>query len=339
MRKLSLFAGVGVVGVLLAGCSVLVPGSGQSNAADVYQLLHGPLTGKTALAPYSTVDPCSELDVSSLSSDLEAKTDALDSMDYCRIDVTLSGHDLEEDYGELRTSAAITDQSEYQSTDLGRGVSLLNDQDGNEFCEDYLKFSDGVLLELDSFAPDDPTEQLDNMCDPAAEIGKAIFKKLSTPYSVGHINWPAGSYGKLSACSLASTDEVQSAGMANAVQETYPAAHTCSWDQDGSSHLHLSVTLMVDQKPTASGSGDQMQTIAGHDSLVSSFNDTAGGYSYCVVETAGNQYQPTKADSSDDSGLYEVAQIYIDDSSGNTSDDCQLATKVAQTAFGQLPGA
>lgn len=312
--------------LLMAGCAVRVGGAAQADPAVIRSLQ--PVSGATAFGDATTVDPCSFVDVNSVTpASLRASREPADALDDCPVSMTLADGTAVDVYvGPLETGDDKSDADPRGLSSLGRGMTLyeaVNNTPGN--CDDYLKFIDDYWLFVNAVASASNSKA--DTC-PAAE---AMVKNAAARIAAGairHVTFSSGSVGKLDPCTMVSNNTLTGVGLADAPPLEYPQAHQCVWfSNDG--NYWLRVQFLVGQTPSVADSTTQTAVVlAGRKTVVTQYQGSASAS--CWAQTGLNKYGDGSGD------LVEIAMLEVHDGDNNMANACNRAQVAASTAVWPL---
>jgi len=324
MTRWNLLAGVAAV-LMLAGCAVSVPGAPLVDPVALRAIANAPLTAAGVFGPdASTVAPCSMVAISELPLSLDATQQPADGFDDCPLSVALpDGTRVDVSVGPLETQADQPFLRSRQIATLPRGLTLATDASNSPgFCNDYLRFGDGVSLDVLASAAD-ATSTAD-VC-PAAE---ALARNAATAIRAGsirHVAYAAGSLGRIDPCPLVTDDTLTAAGLTGFNPAPYPQHHECVWTSPTETGTTLRLLFDIDTPPQVTdATTDTSSQIAGRASVTTKIDKL------CLIRTGLN--------TAGSANRVEVAMVSVDTTITSTVDACTVSQAVATAVWPKLPG-
>jgi hypothetical protein len=321
--------------VLLAGCGTTVVGAAVPNAGAA-RTASKPIDTESVFGDGATVDPCSVVDADHVPDVRNAELNPADALDDCALDVVQrDGTDTYVDVGPLETTA--DDQVPVSQLKLVRalpsGMSLRVDDTSPTpgFCDAYLVFPDAYDLLVTASASDQKSQA--DVC-PAAEAMAENAAGRIEARTVRHDRYPAGSVGLINPCGLFTQADLTAVKLPNETAVPYPEDHECFWvSSDGDDGTWLKTEFLVGDLDVADPTTDKRVTIAGRQSVTSSYDSS--GTPGCYVDTAVGPV-PQGDEGQDNTGQSEIAQVDLELPDGK-ADVCGAATKLAATIWPKLP--
>lgn len=334
MSRLTVIAAVvGVAGVVtLAGCAAPVRGRAVAAPAAL-RSVRMPLTGEHAFGVATSVDPCSLVDVNSVTGLTNVEPDEPDGLDDCPVQGTDSGGlDVYLNVGPLE-SAQIADVSDAHSvSSLARELAVVvGDPDQDGYCDAYLTFPDGYALDVSAY-PADPDQGQADVCGAAVALARNAARQVLAG-AITHRTFPPGSVGEIDPCLLVSADIREASGVPPLDTSTFPEDHDCYWSSATLGLPSVQLRFDVGPEPAAGGSSGRTVTVAGRRTLVTSTDD--GGDTVCTAQVGLNTY--TDATVGPGEGLVEIATLIVDVPPGAPYDACTLLNGLDRRVWPELP--
>jgi hypothetical protein len=316
--------------LLAAGCADTVRGKAVADPVALKQVqeAHTPLTAQAALGDFKTVDYCTIFDPSSIRAG--GGTDPgqpVTAFDDCTIDAKLGTTAVQVFVGYLQgkqndRGVQIPDPTKT----LPRGLSVARSPGERTYCEYYLRFPDGVSLEVETLTAGEVSgadlPQPNALCRLSSAaldgVAAAVQKKPA-----GHQTFAANSLGTLDACSLVADDQVNTELGVAAQKTPTPSGHRCRWAMSGGS-ASVSLSFLVDTPPQPV-TGSTTETLGGKPSLVTAYSPTL-----CSVQVGLGPAAGAK------NGEVEQADLFVSTTSIG-KDACAIGRDLANAAWPKLP--
>jgi hypothetical protein len=335
MSRLTMIAAVlGAAGVVtLAGCAAPVRGRAVAAPAAL-RTARTPLTGEHALGVAANVDPCSLVDVNSVTGLTNVEPDEPDGLDDCPVQGTDSGGlDVYLDVGPVVTEDAVDIGSAHTVSTLARQLLVdVGDPDSDGYCDAYLVFPDGYVLDVSAY-PADPDQGTADVCGAAVDLARNAAEQVLAG-GVTHRTFPPGSVGDTDPCGLVGADARHASGLPRLDTLTYPEDHECYWAADDYPQPTLQLRFDVGEEPAATEPTDRTVTIAGRRTLIES-TPQGSGDDVCSAQTGLNTY--TDATFGPGDGLVEIATLVVDTVPSTPYHACPLVKAVAARVWPKLP--
>lgn len=335
-RWVVLAAVLGAVGtVTLAGCGAPVHGKAVADPAAL-RTAQTPLSGERAFGVATDVDPCSLVDVDSVTGLTHVLADEPDGLDDCPVEGSDSqGLHVYITVGPLM-SATVADLSETHTVSgLARGLDVVvGDPDADGYCDAYLTFADGYALDV-SASPADPDPGKADVCGAAVALARNAGARVLAG-GLTHRSYPPGSVGSTDPCRLISAATRQASGLPALDTLTYPEDHECYWASTDFSQPTLQLRFDVGTEPAVADSTDRLVTIANRQTLVTT-TPQGDGDQVCTAQTGLNTYTDDVVGPGE--GLVEIATLVVDTVPSTHYDACTLAKAVAGRVWPELPAA
>lgn len=305
----------------LTGCARAIPGTAVAGASSV----GAPMSASKELGDYSTVNPCSVLDVASLPADLQAQPAPAESLDYCALGVNSGGDHIQLDVGALVYDE--DDSGENGPQQLPSGLALYTGKLQDTSCSAFLKFSEAIEMTSVAYANDGDGSA--DLCTTATTVARNVSGVLARG-PVPHRSFPNNSFAKLDPCTLVTSAMLSPIGLDSADKKAYPAHHECDWDNSagGSGDLSVDLTFIVGPPPVPQANVSTAATISGRNSVV--FSTTDDSAAECWIDTGGPAFGAQQ-------NLVEIAEVYVNDTNVSADTACQVGTTLATAVWPKLP--
>jgi hypothetical protein len=310
-----------LVAVLVSACTV--PVSGTPEAGETLPAVPAELTAEAVFDDLTTVDPCSLTDLSVFETFGSATFGTPDWLDYCVVNVELTGGGaVTMNIGLFGELAATPELEGRRVKDVERGVWVGAYSDDPEYCTQLLVFPDEVTMEVHGYAAEGDVDGC-----PMVEAGMDHAIEVVLAEGVEHRTPEQNSFVLVDPCSLVSDADVTTAtGLAGLRKPAdHPGKHRCYWEAGETAGLAINFGA----GPRLSGTQD----LAGRPSVVDS--QDVGERSYCTVETAHIPF--TEVEGVDDA--FELASVYVRLPSGQSDAACAAARAIAELVWPKLPAA
>ena len=311
---------LGLAGCLV-GCAKGIPGTPVPGAPGVA----APMSASRELGEFSTIDPCGVIDVEGLPTNLRAEPEPAESLDYCALQVSSGGANIQLDVGGLIYDQDNSDEIGPQA--LPSGLALYTGKLQDTSCTAYLKFSEAIEMTSVAYANDgDGTADL---CTTAATVARNVSGVLGRG-PVRHRGFPSNSFATVDPCTLVSADTLAPLGLDPAGKKAYPARHECDWQSGGADDLSIYLTFIVGPPPAPQANVSTAEPISGRSSVV--FSTTDNSAAECWIDTGGVAFGVRQ-------NLVEIAEVYVNDTNVSADTACQVGTTVATAVWPKLPTA
>lgn len=333
-RSGMLVAGLLAVTVV-AGCAKKVSGTALADpgaAAPTSNAPEAPAThgsAKELLGDFTTVDPCSLVDLQVFRSFGTPSLGDPGSLDECLVEIkTGAKQPLSVYIGTLDGKAAYPELSGKPSRDVADGLKVADYDTSNSFCNQLVVFSDDVTLSVNAYPYEGDESKL---CD-IVEAGTGAAVDAITSGKVKHRDFPANSLGKLDPCAVTPSTVAESVpGLGSLKPKSYPGKHNCLWaSSDSVNGARLRVMFTATKPPVAGGTATE-STISGRKTITTPGVDS-GPTKYCFVEAPHIPFQQDGV-----SGLYEEAYVSVRLPKEKADQACKAATAVADAVWPHLP--
>jgi hypothetical protein len=288
----------------------------------------GQATANDLLGDLATLDPCSLTDPREFAGFGTAKLGVLDSLDDCLVEIkNADSEGITLSVGGLDRVEALPDLGGKKSTELGGGLKVVEYDADSGYCNNLLVFPDGITLSVNASLFEGTEPRLCELVKAGVDKAVAVLRAGA----VKHREFARNSLGAMDPCSLVS-DEARAAvpGLTGARPRTYPARHDCAWTAaDNSTRLRVMFTTGPEPRPT--GPGATQSPIAGRSSVLSPTPD-AGDYVFCGAQTRHVAFH-----AAGQSGLVEIAAVFVRMRRGQVDQACRAATAVATSVWPRLP--
>lgn len=332
-RLVVLAAVLGVLGTAaLAGCAAPEAGKAVADPAAL-RTAETPLLGEQAFGVAANVDPCSVVDVDSVTGLTNVVTDEPDGLDDCPVEgADRRGVSVFLTVGPIVTDDVVDLSGTRTVASLARSLLVeVGDPDADGYCDAYLLFPDGYALDVTASPADSLGVEAD-VCGAAVALARNAGRQVLAG-TVTHRAFPPGSVGGTDACGLVSAAIRHASGLPSLDTLRYPEDHECYWASTDYSQPTLQLRFDVGPEPKATGSGERTVTVAGRGTVVTSVSQD--GDELCTAETGLNTY--TDAVTGPGDGLVEIATLIVDVVPGPPFDACTLVKAVAARVWPELP--
>lgn len=326
--------------VLVSGCATAISGTPRTPAgagADSRPRSSSSSSAKPSegtaagmLGELTTIDPCSLTDTRKLASFGNAEPGVPDSLDDCLIEVKTSAPEPVELYvGGLDRTESWPDINVKPATDRQHGLKVVEYDSDSTYCNHLLVFADGITLSVNAAVYEGEEPKL---CDIVQAAMNTVVDVLGGG-DVKHRSFARNSLGRVDPCGLVPVTALAAVpGLGSVRPKDYPAQHGCAWTApDNSVRLRIMFTAGEPPKPT--GDGAKEATVAGRASVLSP-TPRAGSYVFCAQQTG---HIPFRAGGQ--SGLVEIAAVFVRMKEGQLDAACKAATDVATAVWPKLPKA
>lgn len=317
MRTLwGLAAAVSLVAV--AGC-----GGGAVEGTPTTTERDEPITS-AVLGDARTLDPCSLVSADAFTEHGDARRVARNSLDHCRVAVTVERENVLVDYGLLRPNPAEGERS--LATMPGEVRLVATSAEGRRPCTLDVVLADDTRIEVrtDAQRPES-TMTSETVCAVARTAAEGMHATLSAG-GVEHWEPPTNSLARLSACGLLSAGEVADLVGTSTEVTLYPAEHQCTWGTEGGGEPNAQLDFTVG--PTLTRDDGEQETIAGRETAVHLAQ--TGSVSACTLTTEQGPFAAAV------DGEVELAVVRVLLTDGD-ADACEPGRRLAEAAWEKLP--
>lgn len=315
--------------VALAGCSTRL--GGLPVAATSLPPSPDDHTAEAMLGDFTTLAPCSLTDPHAFDAFGTASYGVPESLDYCAISVKPKpGVEIVLSVGQLGLLATTPDLAGKRIRDVDEDRYVAQSDDTAGYCAQSLVFPDEVTLEITS----SPYEgEAPDTCGMVAAAMDKVVEVLDGG-EVGHRSSGSDSLVGLDPCSLVDDGTVTALpGFAAAQRREYPGRHQCYWETSTAPD-RMSIRLMfaAGTAPVATGAGAKSTPVGGRATVTTPYPDVGDG-AYCAVESGHVPFDEVPAQT----GMVELAEVYVRVPKGKVDQGCQAATAVATKVWPALP--
>ncbi|HEV8560367.1 MAG TPA: hypothetical protein VGR06_28865 [Actinophytocola sp.] len=332
----ALVAGL-LAGLAVSGCATPVGGTavaglgagGSASGRASSQAAPPPLgAAEGLLGAFTSLDPCSLTDPRVFAEFGTARFGVPDSLDDCLVEIRTSASAPVTVYvGSLDRAEAMPDLGARKSTEVPGGLKVVEYAADPGYCNRLVVFADGITLSVNAslYEGEEP-----RLCDIVrAGVDKAV--SVLREGGVRHREVARNSLSWLDPCRLVPLDTLAAVpGLDRAIPRTYPARHGCAWTAADNA-TRVRVMFTAGPPPKAAGRGATEAPIAGRTSVLSPTPD-AGQYTFCGAQTG---HIPFRA--AGQTGLVEIAGVFVRMPKGQLDAACRAATDVAAALWPKLP--
>lgn len=317
MRRLPAFVLLAAA-LLISACTATAPSSAPVTATRHLDPNH--VTAVEALGDITTVSPCSLLDPAALSGAYgTAQTIASDNIDDCAVSFPRAPSGaVVAIVGTLEKLPAEPTETEVRPSGM-RFAPLRND---SAACEEMLLFADDTGMHATVTAIGDGNRT--GLCDLTTALLDQVVATIARG-GVRHRDYPDYSFSRLTACTLLTSGDANSAGVGK-LKGTgdYPAHHRCRYFGSGGTQVELDFGVRAPALPNPQWTE---LPIAARDSLVAPDPRHAS----CTVST-----QWLTLDDAGPKGTTETADLVVRVPAGQPV-PCDQAKNVAAAVWKKLP--
>jgi hypothetical protein len=330
--------GVLVAGLLavavVAGCAKKVGGTAladpeatSTSNAPAAPAKHG--TAQELLGDFTTIDPCSLVDLQVFRSFGTPSLGDPGSLDECLVEVkTGAKQPLSVYIGTLDRTATYSELPGKPNREVADGVKVADYDTSNSFCNQLVVFADDITLSVNAYPYEGDEPKLCEIVQ--AGTGAAVDAIKSG--KVKHRDFAPNSLGRVDPCAVApGTVTTSVPGLSSIKPKAYPGKHNCLWaSPDSVNGARLRVMFTATKPPVAQGTATE-STISGRKTITTPGVDS-GPSKYCFVEAPHIPFQQDGV-----SGLYEEAYVSVRLPKAQADQACKAATAVADAVWPHLP--
>ncbi|HEU5470051.1 MAG TPA: hypothetical protein VFV67_05310 [Actinophytocola sp.] len=322
--------------LLVSGCATAISGSprpapdaGKTGRSTPASARPATDTAAGLLGELTTIDPCSLTDTKDLSSFGTVEVGEPDSLDDCLIEIKTSAPVPVALYvGGLDRSESWPEINVKRGRDLANGLKVVEYDTDDTYCNHLVVFPDGITLSVNASIYEGTERRLCDIVTSAVDTAVEAIKDGD----VRHRDYARNSLGRIDPCELVPDAAVAAVpGLGTSVRpKDYPAEHGCAWTAADNS-VRLRVMFIAGQPPKPTGEGAGESQVAGRASVLSPTPE-AGAYVFCGQQTGHIAFR-----AEGQSGLVEIAAVFVRMKEGQIDAACKAATDVATLVWPKLP--